>query len=155
MKNNLVIISVFLSGLFLATSAQGQGSLVGAWQLQERVVSGGPNEGTNTDPDLHVNLFTDRHYSVMRNAGDRPDPVPEGQTPTDKDRLAAFATFRADMGTYELAGSKIIFHNMLSRDPEAVGETSEFEYRFEGDKLVIIGTNDLGVVARNTYIRLD
>ena len=155
MKNHLVTITVFLAGLCLATFAQAQGSLEGAWQLQERMVSGGENEGTNTDPNLNIILFSAGHYSMMRNAGDRPDPVPEGQTPTDEDRLAAFAAFRAQSGTYEVSGSKIMFHRMMDRIPEAVGNTNELEYQIEGDKLMTTATNDEGVVARNTYTRLD
>ncbi len=92
---------------------------------------------------------------MMRNAGDRPDPVPEGHTPTDEDRLAAFAAFRAQSGTYEVSGSKIMFHRMMDRIPEAVGNTNELEYQIEGDKLMTTATNDEGVVARNTYTRLD
>ena len=155
MKNHLVTITVFITGLFLTTLAVAQDSLEGAWQLQERMVSGGENEGTNTDPNLNIMLFSAGHFSGMRNAGDRPDPVPEGQTPTDEDRLAAFASFRAQSGTYEVSGSKIMFHVMMNWRPGAVGNTNELEYRIEGDKLMTTSTNDEGVVARNTYIRLD
>ncbi len=148
-------ITAFIASLFLTTLALAQDSLEGAWQLQERMVSGGENEGTNTDPNLNIILFSAGHYSMMRNAGDRPDPVPEGQTRTDEDRLAAFAAFRAQSGTYEVSGSKIMFHRMMDRIPEAVGNTNEVEYQIEGDKLMTTATNDEGVVARNTYTRLD
>ena len=156
MKNHLVTITVFLAGLCLATFAQAQGSLEGAWQLQERMVSGGENEGTNTDPNLNIILFSAGHYSAMRNAGDRPDPLPEGQTPTDEQRLAAFATFRAHSGTYEVSGSKIMIHHMMDRIPEDVGNTDEVEYQIEGDKLMMTFTpNDEGRVRHLTWTRLD
>ena len=156
MKNHLVTITVFLAGLCLATFAQAQGSLEGAWQLQERMVSGGENEGTNTDPNLNIILFSAGHYSAMRNAGDRPDPLPEGQTPTDEQRLAAFAAFRANSGTYEVSGSKLTRHSMLNRDPGTVGNTLEVEYQIEGDKLMLTSPpNDEGGVLHLTYTRLD
>ncbi len=150
-------ITVFLASLFLATFAQAQGSLEGAWQTTEVMVTGGSEEDTtDTDPNLSVFLFTAGHYSAMRNVGDRPDPVPEGQTLTDEDRLAAFAAFRASSGTYEVSGSKIMFHSMLNRNPGDVGNTNEVEYRIEGDKLMMTSTpNDEGRVLHLTYTRLD
>jgi len=60
METKLATITVILAGLFLATFAQAQGSLEGAWQATEVAVSGGPNEDTtNTDPDLSLLLFTE------------------------------------------------------------------------------------------------
>ncbi len=150
-------ITVFLASLFLATFAQAQGSLEGAWQTTEVMFTGGSEEDTtNTDPNLAILLFSEGHFSGMRSVGDRPDPVPEGQTLTDEDRLAAFASFRASSGTYEVSGSKIMSHVMLDRRPGAVGNTSEAEYRIEGDKLMItFPPNDEGRVTLLTLIRLD
>ena len=150
-------ITVFLASLFLATFAQAQGSLEGAWQTTEVMFTGGSEEDTtNTDPNLSVLLFTEGHYSMMRNAGDRPNPVPEGQTRTDEDRLAAFAAFSAGSGTYEVSGSKLMLHVMLNRNPGNVGNTNEVEYRIEGDKLMITtAPNNEGGVLHFTYTRLD
>ena len=157
MKTKLATITVFLAGLFLATFAQAQGSLEGAWQTTEVMFTGGSEEDTtNTDPNLNIFLFSAGHFSQMRNAGDRPDPVPEGQTLTDEDRLAAFASFRASSGTYEVSGSKLILHTMLNRNPGAVGNTFEVEYQIEGDKLMTTSPpNDEGGVLHLTYTRLD
>ena len=150
-------ITVFLASLFLATFAQAQGSLEGAWQTTEVMVTGGSEEDTtDTDPNLSVILFSAGHYSAMRNVGDRPDPVPEGQTLTDEDRLAAFAAFRAGSGTYEVSGSKLMLHVMMNRNPGDVGNTNEVEYRIEGDKLMMtFAPNDEGRVLHLTYTRLD
>ena len=150
-------ITVFLASLFLTTLALAQDSLEGAWQTTEFMVTGGSEEDiTNTDPDLSIILFTEGHYSHIRNVGDRPDPVPEGQTLTDEDSLAAFETFRANSGTYEVSGSKLTRHSMLNRNPGTVGNTNEVEYRIEGDKLMTTtALNDEGRVLHLTYTRLD
>ena len=150
-------ITVFLASLFLTTLALAQDSLEGAWQTIEVRVTGGSEEDTiNTDPNLSILLFTEGHFSGMRSAGDRPDPVPEGQTRTDEDRLAAFAAFRANSGTYEVSGSKLMRHRMIARIPEDVGIMGEVEYRIEGDKLMITAPpNDEGRVLHLTYTRLD
>ena len=130
MQTKLESIAILLAGLSLATLAQAQGSLEGAWQLQELMVSGGPNEGTNTDPD-------------------------QGLPVTDEDRISNYLTFRANSGTYEIFGSKLMLHFMLSLNPAAVGYIDEVEYRVEGDKLITTATPNEGVVIRRTYTRLD
>lgn len=154
MKNRLVSIGMILAGLSLATFAQAQGSLEGAWQLQELRISGSPNEGTNADPDLHLLFFTGRHYSRIVNFAARPN-VSQGGPVTDEDRIANYITFRANSGTYEVSGSKLMLHFMLALNPAAVGFTEEVEYRIEGDKLIITATPDEDVVTRRTYTRLD
>ncbi len=155
MKTKIVNITVFLAGLFLATFAQAQGSLEGAWQRTEVMISGGPNEGTNTDPTLHLLLFTGGHYSRILNFAARPDPLPEGESATDERILASYASFRANSGTYDVSGSRLMLHFMLALNPNAVGNTTEAEYRIDGDKLIFTTTNDEGVVTRDTYTRLD
>ena len=154
MKRKFVSIGIILTGLSLATFTQAQGSLEGAWQLQELMVSGGPNEGTNTDPDLHLILFTGGHYSRLVNFATRPS-VGSSQPTTDEDRIANYITFRANSGTYEVSGSKLMFHFMLSLNPSAVGFTQEVEYRIEGDKLITTEAPAENVVTRRTYTRLD
>ena len=154
MKNKLVTVANILAGLSLATFAQAQGSLEGAWQLQELMVSGGPNEGTNTDPDLHLLLLTGRHYSRTVNFATRPN-VSQNEPTTDENRIANYITFRANSGTYEVSGSKLMLHFMLSLNPAAVGFTDEVEYRVEGDKLITTATPNEGVVIRRTYTRVD
>lgn len=154
MNNNFVSIVIVLAGLSLATFAQAQGSLEGAWQLQELMVSGGPNERTNTDPDLHLLLFAGGHYSRTVNFAARPS-VSQGQLTTDEDRIANYITFRANSGTYEVSDSKLILHFMLSLNPAAVGFTEEIEYRIEDGKLITTATPADGVITRRTYTRLD
>ncbi len=153
---------VFLASLFLATFAQAQGSLEGAWQLQETMVSGGDDDNTNTDPNLHLLLFSGGHYSRILNFGDRPETPEAGaifgpgeSAETDELRLAALARIRANAGTYEVSGSTVTFHFMLALNPGAVGNAAEFEYRIEGDKLMLTATNDEGVANRTTFARAE
>ncbi len=156
MKTKLATITVFLAGLFLATLAQAQGSLEGAWQRTEVMISGSDNEGTTSDPEMGLILFTEGHYSTMLNLSDR-SGFPEGPGPLENDeqRVAAFRSFFANAGSYEVAGSKLMLHFMLARNPRVASGTTESEYRVEGDKLMITTTNAQGVVTRTTYTRLD
>ncbi len=162
MKNNLVTIAVTFAGLSLATFAQAQSSLEGAWQLQETMVSGGENAGTNANPNLHLIIFSEGHYSRILDFDDRPE-VPavgavfgsEESAELDELRLATLASIRANAGTYEVSGSTLTLHFMLALNPGAVGNSPEFEYQIEGDKLMITATNNQDVVTRTTFTRLD
>ncbi len=154
MKTKLVTITVFLGGLFLAPFVQAQGSLEGAWQTTEIMITGGDNEGTNTEPEPSLLIFTGTHYSTMRNVGSRPSNT-EGEPLTDEQVIAAYRSFRANTGTYEASDSKIMYHVMVARGPTFAGATPEVEYQIEGDKLMTTATNDEGVVTHVTYTRLD
>ena len=154
MKTKLATITVFLTGLFLATFAQAQGSLEGAWQVQEIMITGGDNEGTSTDTGLRFLLFSGGHYTRMGNAGTRPE-FTQGEAPTDEQMIAAYNSFRANAGTYEVSGSKLMLHHMVARAPNAASGNPEFDYQVEGDKLMLTATNNQGVVTQATYTRLD
>ena len=65
-------------------------------------------------------------------------------------------SFRANSGTYEVSGSKLMFHVMMNRNVRAAGNAFEVEYRIEGDKLMTTSApNDEGRVVHLTYTRLD
>lgn len=156
MRTNLVTVAVFFTDLLVATSAQAQGSIEGTWQMYEVTVSRGANFRTAINPNLGLLMFTERHYGMFVNAGDRPD-VPPGSGPlaTDELKLAAFESFIANAGTYEVSGSKLTLHLMLARSPSGLGSSPEFGYRIDGDKLITTTTSSAGVETRTTYARLD
>ncbi len=124
--------------------------------MHEITVSRGAFARTDIDPGLGLLIFTERHYSMFVNSGDRPD-VPPGSGPlaTDELRLAAFASFIANAGTYEVSGSKLTLHLMLARSPSGLGSSPVLGYRIEGDRLITTATTSAGVETRTTYIRLD
>ncbi len=124
--------------------------------MHEITVSRGAFARTDINPGLGLLIFTERHYSMFVNAGDRPD-VPPGSGPlaTDELRLAAFASFIANAGTYEVSGSKLTLHLMLARSPSGLGSSPVLGYRIEGDRLITTATTSAGVTTRTTYTRLD
>ena len=155
-KTNLMALAIDFAGLLLAAPAHAQGSLEGAWQVYEVTVSRGAFARTDIDPGLGLLIFSERHYSLFVNSGDRPDVAPgSGALATDELRLAAFTSFVANAGTYEVSGSKLTLHVMLARVPSGVGSSPELEYRIEGDQLITTATSNAGGTTRTTYIRLD
>ncbi len=156
MKINIAAIATMLASLFLTTLTQAQGSLEGAWQRTEIRMSFGPYEEVISDTEMALILFTQGHYSTMRNLSDRSEfPKGPGRLETNEQKIAAFESFFANAGSYEVAGSKLTLRHILARNPRAVGGTVESEYRVEGDKLMISTTDNDGVVTRTTYTRLD
>lgn len=155
-KTKLMALAIGFAGLILAASAHAQGSLEGAWQVYEVTVSRGAFARTNIDPGLSLLIFSDGHYSLFVNSGDRPN-VPPGSDAlaTDELRLAALASFVANAGTYEVSGSKLTLHLTLARNPGGVGSSPELEYRIEDDLLITTATSNAGVTTRTTYVRLD
>ena len=71
MKINIAAVASVLASLFLGTLAQAQGSLEGAWQRTEVRMSFGPYEEVVTDAEMSLILFSQGHYSIMRNLSDR------------------------------------------------------------------------------------
>ncbi len=155
-KTQLMALAIGFAGLLPAASTHAQSSLAGAWQVYEVTVSRGAFAHTDIDPDLGLLLFSEGHYSLFVNSGDRPDVPPgSGALATDELRLAAFASFIANAGTYEVSGSKLTLHVMLARSPSGLGICPELEYRIEGDQLTTTATTSAGVTTRTTYTRLD
>lgn len=150
----LVMATVLLGGPCLSGAGHAQASLNGAWRATEVEVTGGENPGTYTDVESMI-VFSEEHYSVVSHFGERPE-VPEGTGPlADELALASFRTFRANAGSYNVSGGRLIRHFMLARNPRAVGVTVESEYERRGDTLIIATTNEQGVTTRTTYVFAD
>ena len=150
----LVMVAVAMVGLCLSGGAHAQASLNGAWRAMEVVVTGGENPGIYADVQSMI-VFSEEHYSVVSNFGERPD-IPEGVGPiSDELALASFRTFRANAGSYNVSGSRLIRHFMLAGNPRDVGVTLESEYERRGDTLTITTTNDQGVMTRIIYVMAD
>ena len=127
-------------------------------EFQEIEVSGGENPGTFTDLQPSLYIFTEGYYSMMFVPGADPRPEFQGgvQGASDEDIKAAFMTFVANSGTYEVSGSTLTRNILLARVPTAMGVTNEWEYSVDGDTLIITATNaNTGVVTRTTLRRLE
>ncbi|MGI9259569.1 MAG: hypothetical protein ACR2QQ_12100 [Gammaproteobacteria bacterium] len=157
MKTKISTIAIFVVGLFLATFAQAQGSLQGAWAVTEVAVTGGENPGTNMNPQPSLYLFTDRHYSIMFVPGSEPRAAAPGEDGfSDEETIASFNSFVANSGSYEISGSNLTYSRMVARVPDVMPSTAEVEYVVDGDTLVLTGTNaNTGAVTRTTLSRLE
>jgi len=138
-----------LKGLTLmvlcATAVSAQSStkkpIEGAWKVIEIVVTG-HNASNIPNPQPGLILFTQKHYSVMWVPGNQPRSLFKGEGPTDQEKIAAYDSFVANSGTYELAGTTLTFHPMVSRSPNFMaGGVSKSEVRIEGTTLWLTQKN--------------
>ena len=139
MKTRVRVIACMASLAILMTvpSALAQaGKLVGVWKITEAETFGN-NPQKIKDPRPGILIFTRNHFSWVDVHGNPAPELPEN--PTLANFAAAFEQLTAFSGSYEVKGSSITANIIVSKDPGATseGSTLYFEYKFEGDTLVL------------------
>ena len=138
MKNTLLSLTMVVAGISLAGAVQAQSTLEGVWQIEEVTIVGGANEGTYTNPQPSLYIFTEQHYSTLIVPGDSPRQLFSDET-TDEETLAAFDNFIANAGTYQVAGSTLTVLASVAKVPGAMtGEAFTYEYSLDGDSLTLV-----------------
>ena len=119
----------------LAACERGEPPLEGAWRVVSIHVSG-PDSAANTTVQPSVYLFSDTHYSMMRVTGNQPRPLAARDSVTDAEKLAAYDSFIANAGTYEVADSTLTIHPVVARSPNFMsGGADRYHFRVTGDTL--------------------
>ena len=79
----------------------------GAWKVTEIVVTG--TDASNVaNPQPGLMIFARKHYSAMWVQGNQPRSLFKGEDPTDQEKIAAYDSFVANSGTYEVMASPIV-----------------------------------------------
>ncbi len=107
--------AVALATVTSTLAAQEHSPVVGAWVV-EQVESEGQ---TMNQPGLII--FTSTHYSIMFATGDGPRALYEGEAMTDAETVAAYGTFVANSGRYEVNGNEITTRAYVAKDPNYMG----------------------------------
>lgn len=131
--------------LLCATAVLAQSSrrkpIEGVWRVTEVVVTGA-DASTEANPQPGLIIFTRKHYSVMRVPGNQPRTLFKGEDPTNEEKIAAYDSFIANTGTYEVAGAILTLHPMVARSPNFMaGGVAKNEFRIEGTTLWLIQKN--------------
>lgn len=104
----------------------------GVWRLAE-IREG---NGTAANDPASLFIFTDRHYSMMRVTGPQPRALFAATQPTDAEKIRGFDTFIANAGSYEVSGTTVMTHPVVSKHPNFMGGgRDQFEMRAAGDTL--------------------
>ena len=131
-------ISLAVAAAILLTfeSAEAQTrSLEGAWKVVS-LRSTGADSATAVTVQPSLYIFTRRHYSMMRVTGNEPRAVPATDDFTDAESLAAFNSFIANTGTYEVVGRTLTIHPIVARVPNfSAGGSDKYQFRVKGDTL--------------------
>src|SRR5580765_4771543 len=102
----------------------------GAWKVV------GTQAGPVAQPSLYV--FTARHFSRMETVGEEPRAKFKDSDPTKTttpEKIAAYDTFIANTGTYEISGNTIVFKILLAKSPNRPDE--KLQFTLSGNMLTI------------------
>src|SRR2546426_6151971 len=113
----------------------------GAWKVTEIVVTG--TDASNVaNPQPGLIIFARKHYSVMWVPGNQPRSLFKGEDPTNEEKVAAYDSFIANSGTYEVEGATLTLHPMVARSPNFMaGGVSKYQLRIEGTTLWLTQKN--------------
>ncbi|MBH97323.1 MAG: hypothetical protein CMM56_02600 [Rhodospirillaceae bacterium] len=150
--NKLTIIAATV--LFISTPVYAQNSLNGAWRATEMVVTGGNEAGIYTDVQSVI-IFSETHFSMFTNLGDRPDSLSSAGQLNAEQLLNSFQSFNANAGMYNVSGGRLIRQLEYSKSPLDIGSIVESTYQRMGDTLIITTQNSDGVINRIIYTRAD
>ena len=149
--NKLMII---VAAVFLGVSANAQNSLNGAWLATELVITGGDKAGVYTDLESII-IFSEEHFSMFTNVGDRPDFSNSEARITDQQKIDLYESFIANSGVYNVSRGTLIRQLVFAENPRDIGSTVESEYQRNGDTLIITTNDSHGVINRITYVSAD
>ena len=149
MNKNIVVAVMVLVLCLLAACDRGGTSLStapapaaspveGVWRVAEITVTGA-NPSTTVDlPSVYI--FTKSHYSIMRTVGNQPRVLFKAIDPESEEKIAAYDTFIANSGTYELSGTTMTTRPAIAKNPNFMGGGFDiYEVRRDGDILWLKG----------------
>ena len=114
----MLVILATVSAAWRAAPAQDV-SVEGAWVLSSTADSAGT---VNESPPPGLFVFTGTHYSMMFAIGDGPRAQYPGESQTDEERLAAYGTFVANTGRYQVVGDQLTFRAYVAKDPNYMAD---------------------------------
>jgi len=115
-----------LAAVLLVSPTPGVGQegtpVEGAWVF---VSITSPDGETNAQPRPGLLVFTKTHYSMMFVASEEPRAQYTGEEMTDADMVAAYTTFVANSGRYEVNGNELTSRAFVAKDPNYMGAWPE------------------------------
>ena len=121
-----------------AVSAE-KGPLEGAWKIVEVSHTSPDTSWTWSDPRPSLFIFGRGHYSMMFVWGTEPRALfADRSNSTDEEKLAAYGSFVANSGTYEVTGSAVTTRPIVAKNPNFMsGEYLTYEFVVQDDSLLL------------------
>ena len=138
--NGLVLLALCTITIFAQTSTKQ--SIEGAWKVSEIVVTG-TDASTVTSPQPGLVIFAKKYYSMMWIPGDQPRSLFKANPPTNEEKIAAYDSFVANSGTYELSADTLTLYPMVARSPNFMtgGQTATYQVKIDAKTLSLTATN--------------
>ena len=115
-------------------------ALEGAWTAVQVHAVLQDTTWTRDEERPNMLLFAGGHYASMRIRGEGARAeLPEDAT--DEQRLEAWGRFQASSGSYSVSGSTISSKTLLAKNPNAMGDDWDSEFKMDGEKLVRVFSN--------------
>lgn len=137
MRTTIIVVAlVAAAAIGASVSGQQPGSpLMGAWRVAE--VSDANGTITNPQPGLYI--FTRQHYSFTRIQGTRPLPeYPSNDKATDADKVAVFNALYMNTGTYTVSGNRLHTVATVAKSKFAVGGAgNQYDFAITGSTLTL------------------
>ena len=132
-----LLVIMVLCGAVLSGQGAAKQSIEGVWKVSGIVVTGA-GASTISSPQPGLFIFTRGHYSIMYVPGNQPRTLKKAETETTDEKVAAFDSFLANAGAYEVVGSTITIRPMVARDPNyMVGGFNKYQFRIDGNTLTL------------------
>lgn len=140
-------LATAIAAVALATSAglSGQsqsGSLQGVWQTVEIAIAGPtPRTIAIAEPRPYLTIITARHYSRSEVQSDGPRPIIADVAKATADELrTTWGPFVGEAGTYEVSGTTVTMHPLVSKNPAAMvpGAFIVYTYKLDGNTLWLV-----------------
>jgi hypothetical protein len=145
---------------FLSASAFAENSLEGGWALTQVV---GAEGNIDDEPLPGLVVFTSTHYSMMFTIGDKPralmGDIPEGESPTDAQLVAAYNSFIANSGRYAVEDGNLITRAYVAKSPDYMAgwpdNAQTYGFTIDGDMLVLETEDGPAAGAKSTFRRVE
>ena len=122
-------------GTVLGAQGATRQPIEGVWKVTEMVVTG-TDASTVSTPQPSLFIFAKTHYSMMYVPGNKPRALSTTENATTEEKLAAFDSFVANTGTYEVTGSTLTIRPIVARNPNYMaGGFDKYQFRIEGNTL--------------------
>lgn len=167
---------VVFAAFAVPIAGQSPPSIQGVWRYAEVTIPASTKPGDRVDPFAHVPvgthgatqpgllIVTERYYSRVTDTANEPRPATGyaiADKPTVEELQARWGPFAANAGTYEVSGSTLTLHALVSKNArdQREGGFARLRIRVEGNTLWLtpFENSDGPIIAGVTskYVRVE
>ena len=147
MDTKRFVIGTLLLSVLVVSCEQAKGPVEGAWGVMEYSVSTPDTSYTVSEPQPSQFIFGKQHYSIMWVPGNESRALfADQESRTEAEYVAAYRSFVANSGTYEISDSSLTTHTVVAKNPNRMADGIEevFTYQLENGNLLLSSTRSNG-----------